>query len=440
MQKFLLTSFFLIFLAIFLSKNFQSLSFIKFLPDFLSILVATVVLARAALVKVVKIPSKYVLIIVLMTLNIIAGILINGVGPGSLFVAMQFYLKFVPFFLLPLVYDFSKDDILGLLKFLFVILLIQFPVSFYQRFVQYKGIATGDFIVGTLELSSILSIVLISGIAMIVAFYQKGDVSRRVLLIAVVLFSLPTTINETKSTLVMLPVALFLPIFISGQANIKKIFTIMAGCSVFFIVFVAAYDYSFSDRYNRSFLDVAGDFKYYARYLAPTTTGLNENGIGKLDKIILPLDILSETPVKLFVGLGVGNVTESSMLGFEGDYMEYVHKNYVGNTTSYLIWETGVLGLFASLVFLWQIFKDSVLLSKQKNLNGSIALGWSVVTVIFFISLSYKNILLMNSIMYPFVFLSGYIIHLKWNEEKERENAGFSGSSPDRVGRLPYTG
>jgi hypothetical protein len=118
------------------------------------------------------------------------------------------YIKFLPFFLLPIVHRFTARQLQTQLVFLLMLALLQTPLAFYQRFVEFAdSMHTGDPVRGTLTTSSGMSMFLVCAIAGVVVAYLHGRLRlRTMLLIAAWLFA-ATTINETKATLLLLPVA-----------------------------------------------------------------------------------------------------------------------------------------------------------------------------------------------------------------------------------------
>ena len=81
----------------------------------------------------------------------------------------------LPFFFLPAVYKFSDRDIAKQFKFLLICTIIQLPVAVYQRFIESKGLLSGDAVRGTLNNSSTLSVFLVCAIALLLAFLYTGQ-------------------------------------------------------------------------------------------------------------------------------------------------------------------------------------------------------------------------------------------------------------------------
>src|SRR5690606_8850613 len=95
-----------------------------------------------------------------------------------------------------------------------LLLLVQVPLAVYQRFFSFQNkMHTGDVVTGTVSGSHALSILLISCVSILAVLYLKRRLSLMPLLVATGFLLLPTMLNETKATLVMLPIAMLAPLF-----------------------------------------------------------------------------------------------------------------------------------------------------------------------------------------------------------------------------------
>src|SRR5690606_8927211 len=159
------------------------------------------------------------------------------------------------FFLLPAVYPFTVRQLKVQLAILLTILFLQSPLAVYQRFVQYgDSLHTGDPVRGMAATSSSLSLLMIGVIVLLVSLYYRRKLGFAFLLAAMAVFFLPTTLNETKGTAVMLPFALLLPaIFMpSGSKVLRKLVPVVMAGAAALVVFAAVYDYFIQYRQNGS--------------------------------------------------------------------------------------------------------------------------------------------------------------------------------------------
>ena len=104
---------------------------------------------------------------------------------------------------------------------------MQLPVVVWQRFIKYAAIQGGDPMGGTLGhgTSGVLSLFLLIVLSFLVAFYLKKRIPFWFFIISLFIVFLPTTMNETKITFILLPLSLLIPaIFLKSQRRkISKI-------------------------------------------------------------------------------------------------------------------------------------------------------------------------------------------------------------------------
>jgi hypothetical protein len=321
----------------------------------------------------------------------------------------------MPFFFLPIVYKFSDDEIMTHLKILLFFSLIQFPLTIFQRFFLFRGYVTGDYVTGTLATSSILSICQICCITILTAFYIKKKIKAFPFFLFALMLFIPTALNETKGTMVLFPIAITITILCSKGAiiNLKKISLIFTTGLLILLIFIPLYGYLYSGR-----ADVVNFFKGHGHktssfegylYRGLSEHEIGERELGRLDAFFFPFKKLADEPFKLFIGLGMGNVNESGVRLFMGEYTEY--DKYGANMISAasLIWETGIIGLFLHLVFLWLVMKDAMALRSDDGLTGCLALGWVAIPIMLGLSFFYKNIFHLKVIAYLFWYISGLI-------------------------------
>jgi hypothetical protein len=316
------------------------------------------------------------------------------VQPGAVFAGLRVYFKYLPFFLLPAVYEFSDDEIKKQLKLVLGLALLQFPLVLYQRFIKYAGVSTGDYVTGTLNISSILSIFLISTISVVYSFYLKELISKKTLFALLLLLFIPTTLNETKGSFFLLPFAFLLPKAGSSENTFMDLFT--EGRIISYLYKGIDIDYTQGERSV-------------------------EDEVGRVDSYVLAINKLSDDYTKLFMGLGIGNVGPSFYRPFTGEYStRYARYGPNITTVAYLLWEIGIIGLLLVLVTCYLFFKDAQYLSRENNVVGAIALGWTGVVAISVLSMGYKSLLPFNVIGYLFFYFSGYIVSTKLRLENCR--------------------
>lgn len=413
---------------------------VKWFPELLSGFILVASLMHLTVRKTIAIHPKYVLLLAAFIIQLIAGIILNSVEPGTVFAGIRYYFKYAPLFLLPAVYIYSDGQMLRQLKFLLCLALIQFPVVIYQYFFQkIPGHDTLDLdnVSGTLPITSILSIYLISVILIMLGFYFKQKLQFKHFFILTLFMFIPTTLNDTKGTLILLPVAIFV-VVLAGRVfkeNARQLIPILAILPILFGAFFLVYNTLFMEDGLRNndlttfFTDPERGIKNYLytgesaaldaksilrdRQIVvgeKTARDVEHGDIRRIDAIILPFRVLSTDPTKLLLGLGIGNASESAIDSFSGKYEDILAMNSTQVELAYMVWEIGILGLFMFLVFFYFIYQDARSLARSNTLPGAIATGWTGIVAVVILSLLYKNIMVFNVIGFLFWYFSGYVV------------------------------
>lgn len=412
MQKLIYIQFISIFLLDFLSKHHIIPRQLTWFPDIWAVLILMIVIIVAVRNKRIYHGIFFWLIFVFLLFSTLSALILNMTPVGAIFAGIRNYMKFIPLFLVPAVVSFSEMEIRKQLILISGLSLLQFPVAIYQRmFGQYANQLTGDFTMGTLTDSGVLTVYLCCAIAMTVGFYIKKRISLKLFLCLLFVFSIPTMINETKAAIFFIILALFVPVWIGGSQTqrIKRFIGISILGTVLLSIFVPVYDHFMMPRYGYSIIDFFFMENRVERYLAPNTSGLAVDRVGRVDALIFPFKKLADDPTRLIMGLGIGNISES-FLGkkYSGDYLEeYGWLTY--GALSKLLWEVGLLGVILLLFVYIKIFRDSMTMEKDESIKGAIALGWTGVMAVLFLSLFYNSSILTNEIGFLFWYFSGYI-------------------------------
>jgi len=387
------------------------------MPEVLSVVTFFIVALRFAIKKELAIHQKYIYLILSYLIIIFIGTILNSTPIGALFIGIRFYFKHLPFFLLPTVHDFSDKEFRSQLQFLLPLLILQCPLAAYQRFVQYKGVPTGDLITGTLESSAPLSIVMICSIAVIFALYLKKQVDVRLFLLTSCCLFLPTAIDETKATLIFLPIAFVLPALFSGGygslTKTKSLLTMALVGGLFISAYVPIYNH-FIKAWGvwghpngiLAFLQKEDELKNYLYRGAKGTRG---ERIRRGDVIVLAYKNLSTDIRSLAFGVGIGNVMDSYFKSCRGKYSEASRYRPETLALTHLFWELGLMGVIVYFVFFFFLFRDALLLRRSDDIFGCFALAWTSVIVIIGLCLMYQNIISLNVINFMFWYFSGLV-------------------------------
>jgi hypothetical protein len=382
-------------------------------PEALSAVAMLVVLLRIMGGARVDFDWRYGVFIVALLFTLVVGYMIQDVPDGAMLAGTRSYLKFLPFFLLPAVHRFTAKQLQAQLALVLVLALMQLPLAFYQRFVEFAAsMHTGDPVKGTLTTSSAMSMFLVAVIAGCVTFYLRGRLSLRALIVICAALFLPTTINETKATLLLLPFALLVPaMLMPGKARqLRRVAPIVGVGLVAVTAFVLVYNYLIQYR------EYAGPISEYFTsdtalyYLYTGAANTDQNYIGRFDSIEIALEHTSQDPLRLAFGYGAGNVSESFLPQFAGQFWPYFTRFDVGATqiTTFL-WEVGIVGVVVYLYLLALVGRDALKLARSTDAAAPLGQIWAVVAIVMTFALLYKSVFSMNDFGYLFWYFSGVV-------------------------------
>ena len=365
---------------------------------------------------------RYGLFLAVYLFIVAFGFLAQAMPSGAIVSGMRNYLKFLPFFMLPAVYPFTRRQLGVQLIVLLTLLAVQSPLAVYQRFIQYgSSMHSGDPIRGFTTSSGVLSILMMAAVAVVVSMYLRRMIRFRTMLISTAVFVLPTTLNETKATLILLPVALLLPAFFMPRGNgaLRRLMPIAVVGALAGTAFVSAYNYFIQSRDNAAPIESFITEGQAQSYLYSGAADGKKRYIGRLDSIVIAARRLADDPLTLAFGLGAGNVSASPLRGFDGEYAAYFDRFGVDLTqiTTFL-WEIGVAGLGAFLWLCTMVFRDARALGREPGGTGLLGQIWGTVTVMIALTLFYVSIFSINEIAYLFWFYSGMVastvVREKW--------------------------
>jgi hypothetical protein len=394
----------------------------KFLPEVLSLIVAAFVVVRGTHQNFRFVNRKYLLVASALTVVVICGAVVNDVEPGPILAGMRYYLRAMPFFFLPAVYDFKESQVKQLMKLLFFFSLLQVPIACYQRYVQATtGHNSGDSVYGTMMQSGVLSMYLICQLCVMTALALRGHISKVTLTIVFLLLVLPMSINETKITVLALPFGLFLTAIV-GSPHGKRMRVSMYAATLLIcgsLIFVPLYNFFNSwnnfDKDDPNKKTRIEDF--FAQpdkildYLNTKAAPGSHKEAGRVDALVVPVEVLAKDPVRFGFGLGIGNAS-TSMVGpqFNGRYQAAYGIYSVETSMATFTLEIGMFGAVLIALWIWMIYRDSMTLMRQdEGWIGSIALGWLATSILIFACNFYITIHTSDVVSYMFWFFSGLV-------------------------------
>jgi hypothetical protein len=383
------------------------------IPELLSGIAMLVVLVRIMGGARIALDWRYGIFLLALLFTIVFGYLVQDVPDGAMLAGARSYLKFIPFFLLPAVHRFTPRQLQIQLLLVLAIALAETPLALYQRFVEFAdSMHTGDPVKGTMTSSSALSMFMVATIAGVVAFYLRGRLKLAALVVLAAWLFLPTTINETKATVLLLPVALLVPVILMRRQGrlLPKLAPILGVGLIAGTAFVITYNIlvqhgEYGGPLGEFF--TSDDLRYYLYTGAANT---DQPYVGRFDSIEIALEYTSQDPLKLAFGYGAGNVSESFLPEFAGRYSDYFQRLGVGETqiTTFL-WEIGVAGLLAHLFLFYLVTRDAITLARSQDAAAHLGQLWTVAMFIATFGLVYKSVFSMNDFGYLLWYFSGVV-------------------------------
>jgi hypothetical protein len=388
---------------------------LKFLPELLSVLITVYVLFEGVRRGFRNVALKYWLVFGMLVFVILCGTLTNGVGTGPTLAGIRAYLRAVPLFMLPAVYDFTDKQRLQQMKLLLFLGLIQVPITLYQRYIVWsEDRFSGDTVSGTVLHSGTLSVLLICFVLVVAAFGQRKQLNRLLFVGLFFVLLIPTTINETKATVLLLPAGLLTTLVIGSPAGKRLRVAVWAVLllAAFSAILIPVYDFTQEKNpYKKELVTFFTDEKQINGYMAAKHAGVGTTDqVGRGDAIKIPAQYLAHDPVKLAFGLGLGNASHSNFgQAFVGDYYDLFRSFVITSFTVFLL-EIGVFGTILVFVLYWFVFSDAVAVARrEEGPLGSIAMGWSGIVVVMTISTFYMPTHFFNSLSYLYWYFSGTI-------------------------------
>ena len=394
---------------------------LAYLPELTGVAAIVLVVALGVQTRFRFVRPTYWIVFGLLLLTAAAGAIANNVEPGVLFAGLRNYLRALPWFFIPAVYLFGDRNLRQQLRWLLVICLIQVPIAIEQRIQTALGhrrfgieAVTGDWTTGTLLQSGPLTIFLICAACVLAAFALRRLLPWKKFAFLFLLVLVPTMINETKITLVLLPLGLALTFMHAGarRARIKQLLGATGLLALFLVLFVPIYDALTANReYGVPLSEYFTNPDYTRSYLFTNRdVGTSASNAGRGDALVVGTrDTLSE-PVRAFLGLGIGNASRSALGDqFSGHYWR-IYSPFTITGYTRIVLELGLLGFSLLSLFYWLVIKDArIVAARAGGATGALAAAWPAVTVIAFLTLFYTTIEAFASLSYTFFLYAGYM-------------------------------
>jgi len=392
---------------------------LRFLPEMISGFVILYALFAGTLDRFRLVSPKYWFVFGAMGVVILCGIINNNPGAGPLISGMRFCFRSAPLFFLAAVLPIDDVHLARQFKLLLGLAFIQLPLTIYQRWViVYEERFSGDDVRGTLMDSGILSMFLICAVLVLTGLLMKRRIGKLTYLVLFLLLLFPTTINETKVTVIFLPLGLFVTTIVGAEPGkrLRNAGVALAALMVFGSLFVPIYDhFEQGNPYKIEIVDFFTNEQALSQYVVSNSKGEGA-GIGgtkhahRGEAIRVAIRYLAKDPVTLAFGLGLGNVSPSNTgKNFEGTYYA-LFQNILVISFTYFLLEFGVLGVALIGVLSWMVFSDSVAVAREDDtLTGALAAGWMGVTAVFALAMVYNQFHFYTSVTFLYWYFSGVV-------------------------------
>jgi hypothetical protein len=377
----------------------------------------------------------YIYLALVALLAVVSGAILNAVLPGTLLSGVRTFFRFAPFFLMPLIVQWSPRTLRWQLYTLGFLALVQLPVTLVQQFVLDLP---PDRVSGTVAISSVLSMYLIGTLCFVFAKYLYGSLGAVSTAIAALLLFIPTTLNETKGTLILLPIAITTIVLASGsiRRNPTRVLGSVSAVFGLLLTFGLVYNAIFPERAaggallgffigddqgqdavsylysgDEILVDVerliGGSGEHVVGERSPLAGA--EGRVRRFDSIVLPIRTLSDDFPTLFLGLGAGNVSGSTIASFSGPYAGIRALTPAQPGITGILWELGLLGAAVFIVFPLLVMRDAWLLARSETPLKVFGAAWAGICAMVLLAFAYKNVLDFQVLAVMFMYWSGFV-------------------------------
>src|SRR5271165_1979698 len=349
---------------------------VRFLPEFMSGIVLVYVLVVGTIERFRLVAPKYWLFFAALVLVVLCGVMNSNPGAGPVISGIRVYFRGTPLFLLAAVLPTSEEQLKRQLKLVLGLAFIQLPIAGYQRWmVVSEEKFSGDSVQGTLMDSGILSMFLICAAVVLTGLLLKRRIGKLSYAMLLLILLIPTTINETKATVIFLPLGLFVTLLVCSDPGKRMRYAGLgvAVLLVFGAIFVPVYN-ALEERnhYKVEIVEFFTNQQQLDKYLIGTGhTGVGTTkAVPRGEAIVVSIRYLAKDPALLAFGLGLGNVSPSTIgKSFQGSYYGLFQSLLVGSLT-YFVLELGLLGVALFALLFWMVFMDSLSVARgDKSLD-----------------------------------------------------------------------
>jgi hypothetical protein len=388
----------------------------KYIPELIGGAALLYVVALGIKERFRFVRPAYWIILGFLALSVAASVVANGVEPGPLFSGIRGYLRAMPWFFVPAVFAFTEKHLQTQFLWLLAICVLQVPLAIEQRIYtagNYFGFVavTGDWTTGTLMQSGFLSIFLVAAACVVAALTLRQMLPKGRGLLLFLLLLVPTMINETKVTLIVLPIGLMLTFLAAARPGerLKQMVFATGALAVFLAAFIPTYNWLMEGR-EYGFTVTEFFTERIDEYLDTDSEIGAVKTAGRVDSARVTVRETLQDPVRAVFGLGIGNTLESA-LGpqFSGKYYER-YRNFTSTGFASMILQLGFLGFGLLMCVYWLIFRDAWFVARHgSGRAAALAAAWAGVTPFMALTLFYTNVEVSVALSFLFWYCSGLV-------------------------------
>lgn len=406
----------LLILVVGLAEYFAALGWIPDAVKYAQELLAAVVAGYVLIVGVGRnfdnVRGAYWWLFGAITIVLICGLVINAVEPGPIFAGLRNYLRALPFFFLPAVIAFTEKQLRAQLLLLLALCALQLPIALDQRFTSFeREYFSGDRTIGTLGDSGVMSLFLICAASILAGLFIKKRIGILVFVPLFLIVLLPTMINETKGTLILLPIAMLVTFIVGSKrgARVKNSVVAVFLLAMFGALFVPVYDYFMKPRWGYGLAEFVTRQGRVEGYL-DRGGGIGSAEAGRVDAARAIIGDLARDPSIAAFGVGSGNASESALGSqFEGRFADR-YKPFMQGAANRIVLELGVVGFALVCVLMCFIVLDAIYVARfGSGLVSGVALGWTGVTAAVAFGMFYSDFIPFGIMSFMYWYFAGVI-------------------------------
>lgn len=346
--------------------------------------------------------------------------LVNGVNFITALLGLRLHFKYILLFYLLINFNFKEEFYIKTIKILFLIAILQIPVTIVQKLVWnpqntmgYMGrpVAAIDAAGGTFgwgDTTGILACFLSGVVYFLISHMIYNRPDPKLITILALLF-IPLFLANSIANLIFLPIGLLFLISRTSRKNFIKLIVFMLIVCIFLSM---AYVFIVSQpAFKNSKLAAAFELQRMLRTQVKTDAYGGPAQAGKIASIMYAFDLIKDNLFTLISGLGLGSASSSYFSDFSGSLANKIGKYEMKPQVARILIEMGFFGVASFFVFIFYIYKIN---SRLFHLTTdkfwkTVSLSFYGVVFLYVISAFYRPVWDAEPTSFAFWFLSASI-------------------------------